>query len=301
MTANEAEEILSSICEKVQSELHRRGGDYKTSDLVIFVHQLLGELLRESYDEPDIKAMHTLYEHEYKLLAKDSIKSYKASNDELSDFNENVVKPQTDEVIENVDDASERFEQIHDRLKEQIIQANKTINILSERVVELEEKSSIDPLTKVYNRYALKEEFLKLSTIRGRQLDLHMMMLDIDDFKSINDAYGHIAGDKILIFIANILKKALRDGDKIYRYGGEEFLIVLNRISDEQCLLVGERILSYIRSNTLLFKEHKISITASIGATKYHEGDMINDVVERADTALYKAKESGKNRMEVHR
>jgi diguanylate cyclase (GGDEF)-like protein len=121
--------------------------------------------------------------------------------------------------------------------------------------------------------------------------------LDVDDFKVINDTFGHIAGDKILIFIANILKKTLRDGDKVFRYGGEEFVIVLNRITDEHCKNITLRILELIRKNKLIYKGQSINVTMSIGATKYKESDNEDTLMSRADKALYRAKNSGKNQM----
>jgi diguanylate cyclase (GGDEF)-like protein len=127
--------------------------------------------------------------------------------------------------------------------------------------------------------------------------DFHLLILDIDDFKSVNDKHGHLAGDKVLIFIANILKKTLRDGDKVFRYGGEEFVIILNRIDDEHCHKVTKRLLELIRSNKLIYKGEGLRVTMSVGATKYSAGDTPDSIIARADKALYKAKARGKNQM----
>jgi diguanylate cyclase (GGDEF)-like protein len=123
-------------------------------------------------------------------------------------------------------------------------------------------------------------------------------MLDIDDFKQINDNYGHITGDKILIFVASLLKKTLRDSDKIFRYGGEEFIIILNRNEDEEARLVADRILKLIRNNRLIYLGETINITASIGLTRLLKSDKTQeDLLQRADKALYKSKSDGKNRL----
>ncbi|MDQ7067948.1 MAG: GGDEF domain-containing protein [Sulfurimonas sp.] len=122
-------------------------------------------------------------------------------------------------------------------------------------------------------------------------------MLDIDDFKVINDTFGHVAGDKVIMFIANILRSTLRDGDKVFRYGGEEFVIILNRITPEVCLEVTNRILKLIRSNQLIYKGHPLSVTISIGATQYTNGDTPESIITRADKALYKSKINGKDQM----
>jgi diguanylate cyclase (GGDEF)-like protein len=122
-------------------------------------------------------------------------------------------------------------------------------------------------------------------------------MIDIDDFKVVNDTYGHVAGDKILIYLTHLLRKTLRDGDKIFRYGGEEFVVILNRISSDVCLDITNRLLELIRSNQLLYKGDSINITISVGTTQYHKGDTQDSLLERADKALYRSKTNGKNQM----
>jgi diguanylate cyclase (GGDEF)-like protein len=124
-------------------------------------------------------------------------------------------------------------------------------------------------------------------------------MIDADNFKLINDKFGHIAGDKVLIFLAKLFKKALRDGDRVYRFGGEEFIILLNRTDMEGAKLVAERLLTLCRSNKPLFQNQQISVTLSIGMTQLKEGDTIDTIIERSDTALYKAKNNGKDRLEM--
>ena len=101
----------------------------------------------------------------------------------------------------------------------------------------------------------------------------------------------------MLIFIANTLKKTLRDGDKIFRYGGEEFIIILNRIDDIHCKATTNRLIKLIRENKLIYKGSDIQATISVGATKFKEGDSPDSLIARADTALYKAKENGKDQL----
>jgi diguanylate cyclase (GGDEF)-like protein len=124
-----------------------------------------------------------------------------------------------------------------------------------------------------------------------------MLMLDLDDFKQINDNYGHVAGDKILIFISNILKQTLREGDKIFRYGGEEFIIILNRTDNIFCSKIANRILELIRANNLIYKGETLHATASIGTAVFIEGDTPDTFISRADKALYQAKKNGKNQI----
>ncbi|OHD80535.1 MAG: hypothetical protein A2W83_02670 [Sulfuricurvum sp. RIFCSPLOWO2_12_43_5] len=168
-----------------------------------------------------------------------------------------------------------------------------------EQVKTLELKTSLDPLTKVYNRYALQEH-LKVILEKGiLDFEIFVLMIDLDNFKQINDRFGHVAGDKVLIFIAKLFKKALRDGDRVYRFGGEEFIIVLNRTDLEGAKLVAERLLSLCRNNKPLFQNQQIPVTLSIGLTKVITADSIDAIIDRSDKALYRAKNNGKDRLEM--
>jgi diguanylate cyclase (GGDEF)-like protein len=168
-----------------------------------------------------------------------------------------------------------------------------------EQVKALETKTSLDPLTKAYNRYALQEHLKSVLDKENRDFDIFALMIDVDDFKLINDRFGHIAGDKVLIFITKLFKKALRDGDRVYRFGGEELIILLNRTDAAGAQLVAERLLNLCRNNKPLFQNQQIPVTLSIGLTKIVENDTIDGVINRSDTALYRAKKNGKDRLEM--
>ena len=173
------------------------------------------------------------------------------------------------------------------------------ITLLTDRVHELESKVSVDPLTKVYNRRAMEHYLTRFIEHNSREntLPMHLMMVDIDNFKSVNDTYGHIAGDKVLILLANLLKKTLRDSDKIFRYGGEEFIVALNRVSAEAVNVVAERISALVRKNRLKYRDREFGVTLSLGVTVLQPGDTIESLLERADKALYKAKANGKDQI----
>lgn len=151
----------------------------------------------------------------------------------------------------------------------------------------------IDPLTKISNRGYLD---LLMNKIETSKTSLAVFMIDVDNFKKINDTYGHAFGDKVLIKIAQTLSKTLRTSDEIIRYGGEEFLTILYRCDEKLANKIAERILEKIR--TIKFKEHKnISVTVSIGiAIKTNNNENIIDLIKKADNAMYKAKQLGKNR-----
>jgi len=241
----------------------------------------------------------TLFHNAYKELTKKSLESYAETNTKIENLNnihkEILLKCEEKEL--NLPEITSQFDDIQIQMAEEVIKANATIKHLSEQVVTLERNSNLDGLTKVYNRRALSTYLKEICSKEILPHDLYVLILDIDDFKKINDSHGHLAGDKVLIFIANILRKTLRDGDRVFRYGGEEFVIILNRLDNMQCKSITDRLIGLIRNNKLVYKGLGLSVTMSIGATKFIQGDTPDTLISRADKALYKAKESGKDQV----
>jgi diguanylate cyclase (GGDEF)-like protein len=237
----------------------------------------------------------------YKDLAHLGINAYAQSNEIFEKITQEHATLLDQNPMQQIDMKvlDEKFFDIQTHLSEEVSRANGLIRSLREQVKSLEVTSSLDPLTKTYNRYALLKHFEELLSRDKNLQELFVIMLDVDNFKSINDRFGHIAGDKILIFVAKLLKKALRDGDKIYRFGGEEFFILINRTDLEGAQLVANRLLSLCRQNKPLFQNEQISVTISMGLTKIHQDDTLDSLIHRADTALYRAKSSGKDKMEI--
>jgi len=241
----------------------------------------------------------TLFHNAYKELTKKSLDSYSQTNAKIENLT-SMHKKVLDECEKkdiNLPEITSKFDNIHNQMADEVKKANATIKHLNEQVVTLEKNSNLDGLTKVYNRRALSSYLKEVCSKEKLPHDLHALILDIDDFKIVNDTHGHLAGDKVLIFIANILRKTLRDGDKVFRYGGEEFVIILNRLNDMQCKNITNRILELIRNNKLVYKGIGMSVTMSIGATKFIQGDTPDSLISRADKALYKAKENGKDQV----
>lgn len=178
---------------------------------------------------------------------------------------------------------------------------------LSDRMkITLEEKliaekaAKTDIITGLYNRRA----YYEISEIEYQRLlrhpkELSVIMFDIDHFKSINDNYGHNTGDEILNRIGNIVKNLIREYDYAFRMGGDEFLVLLPETNDKQASQLAERIRKAIENYTLV-KNPKLVITASFGIAQYNQMDTsIEKLTRRADEALYQAKRSGRNRIEV--
>ncbi|PPC89591.1 MAG: GGDEF domain-containing protein [Methylobacter sp.] len=155
-----------------------------------------------------------------------------------------------------------------------------------------------DPLTRTNNRAsfdsALKRE---ISLANRNSNNMSIIFLDIDHFKRINDDYGHSCGDFALASVAGWIKDSLRDSDLIFRYGGEEFVILLSNTDFNGAKLLAERIRKTIENHTLAYGMDALKITASLGVSSLGEGDSAESIIERADTAMYEAKNSGRNRV----
>jgi len=189
-----------------------------------------------------------------------------------------------------------------EEIKEMIIKfsANliEKVNKMEERISELQAELDkaykellMDPLTKVYNRKALEKDLSEiLEKGKEKKLDLVLAIIDIDNFKEVNDKYGHIVGDFVLIKLSDTMKSLVRKTDKIYRYGGDEFILVFNRATLQHATMSIKRIIYKIYRTTLKYKEKYIKITISAGLTEHQQGDTIETILRRADEALYKAK-----------
>jgi diguanylate cyclase (GGDEF)-like protein len=168
--------------------------------------------------------------------------------------------------------------------------------------VKLHKLATTDPLTHIYNRRAffdIANSFFSL--VQRDKTQLAILILDIDYFKSINDTYGHVAGDKVLKHLVQTVQKCLRKSDIFARYGGEEFIILLPDADINAAQNVAQKIRTTVQNTPFIFKNgEQIPITVSIGCSQFQRDDTdLNDIIARADSALYAAKKNGRNRVEI--
>lgn len=157
-------------------------------------------------------------------------------------------------------------------------------------------KSLTCPLTKLKNRLAFDEAlYREVEFAKRHHTELSIILLDIDNFKLINDTYGHVVGDKILIGVAQILLKSKRHTDMIFRFGGEEFIILLNYIPHAGVFKTAERLRKSIENHLFECQDHRLKITISLGISHYRCDETESHFFEKADRALYLAKKSGRN------
>jgi diguanylate cyclase (GGDEF)-like protein len=302
MNKSNAKKILEEIYIDAIAKVDASEGMVSKYDLVSTLQNTLSSVAMLDLEAPNaLDVLHASLEDQFKHIALDTISSYDNSNKrmgELIGVQEETIS-NFDMPSININDIKNKFENIQTHMLDEVNKANSMIVGLTKKIEDLEKSSLIDHLTKTYNRNALSSDLLKLCSLENINDDIHLFVIDIDNFKSINDTYGHVVGDKVLIFLANILRKTLREGDKIYRYGGEEFIVLLNRIEKKESHQIAQRIVSLINSNRLIYKELNINITVSLGATTLRIGDTPDELITRADKALYIAKQNGKNRVEI--
>lgn len=165
----------------------------------------------------------------------------------------------------------------------------------------LKNQATRDPLTSLFNRRYFEDEVSKqILKAKTDGTPFSVLMIDADKFKNVNDTYGHKVGDKVLIELASTSERALRDKDIVARYGGEEFVVFLPGISAEQARGVADRLRESIASVVVYSDENRpVSFTVSIGVSSFEISDNIDTLIKTADEALYRAKQNGRNRVEV--
>ena len=198
----------------------------------------------------------------------------------LEDLNQKSLESQLNEMTAKVASLEKQSDSFEKQLQEQQI------------------KSMQDALTKLGNRAAYNEYIAKeMLRFHHKPFELAIVILDLDDFKRINDTYGHTAGDKTLQVIANTLTKKVATDAFIGRYGGEEFVLIYSGVNKEDLIKTLTSLKTYIARLPFKFKNNKVSITTSIGVSHVMKEDNMHITFERADKALYQAKSQGKNQV----
>jgi diguanylate cyclase (GGDEF)-like protein len=209
-------------------------------------------------------------------------------------YEEAISKGASDFVFKPV-----RFEELLLRLRRVL----KERQLTQERVHMLEKLKRLsitDGLTKLFNsRYFYNQLKAEIDRTARYQRPLSLLLLDIDKFKEYNDSYGHLEGDKVLLRLGQVIKSCLRKMDSAYRYGGEEFTVILPETEGDEAATVAERIRSAVDSEKYYPQDSNkpVAITISIGVTEYHDGEDVAIFVQRADKAMYLSKQSGRNRV----
>ena len=179
-------------------------------------------------------------------------------------------------------------------------QLSESQRLLIRECDDLKRKASIDGLTRLWNRAAITELLAAEMARAKRGVPLCVAMVDVDHFKSINDTHGHLVGDAVLVEIAARIRRALREIDAVGRYGGEEFIAVLSNCEVHTAEVVCERIRRSIESEKFATSAGPLAVTVSVGIAFFDaQQNDFEHIVGAADAALYRAKNKGRNRVEI--
>ncbi len=219
-----------------------------------------------------------------------------------------LVKKELENITEKIKthQQAEKQQQKRDTLKfaqmaDKIEAMKSETQALKESLKKANTEAITDPLTKLPNRMAYDRRFeAELARWRRNKTPLSLLMWDIDFFKKINDTYGHKAGDKTLMIIAKLLNKYCRETDFVSRFGGEEFTMLLSDTDKKSAFILAEKIRKIIAKTGFNSAGSAINITISCGITDLREGDTQESLFERADQALYKAKQNGRNQCVIN-
>jgi diguanylate cyclase (GGDEF)-like protein len=269
--------------------------------LSLLQNNLLQTVKRSHSFNSQIKSLNLQIEEKMRVINLD----VEAANDI------DTLKRLITEKMSSLNNDLKTKEQVEQKENSQLVQ---TIKEMASRVNELEHKTEQyqtrlaeqkfknlqDYLTLLPNRSAFDERFtLEYNKFQREHNDLCLVIADIDRFKSINDSYGHSAGDKTLQTVAKALKNAIRVTDFIARYGGEEFVLIMPHSRLEQVLKPLEKLRITVKSIPFKFKQQPVSVTISFGVTQLKQGDSMAQAFDRADEALYEAKRQGRDRIVV--
>lgn len=216
-----------------------------------------------------------------------------------------AVQQRLDNILLNLDQFQQRQQQSRQqtegriaRLKAQLLETEQESGKLRDQLIKQRLQAMTDSLTQLPNRFAyqvrLRHEYLRW---HRHQAPLSLVIIDIDFFKKVNDTYGHLAGDKVLAAVGLLLTESIRETDFVARYGGEEFILLLPETSMPEATKLANKLRLKVQELKIPYLEQQLQVTLSAGISNFNDGDEPDQVLARADTALYRAKQIGRNQV----
>ncbi len=266
-----------------------------------FFSEVADAELRKELEDSEQQVLNSFKDDGAKHLdiAKRSVISFSKAHEDIT----SVAKKQQ-ERLDNAPVSEEEehiafVESLHALNKDMYGELDKAHSKIIELTTDLNAAFSsltTDSLTKVGNRKGFVEDVIPLLEVgKSKTIPMILMMFDVDNFKFINDQHGYVAGDKVLYFIAQTIKTMIRDTDKVYRYGGEEFAVILTRCDVSKAFDLADKIRIKIENSNLFYLGRSVHVTISAGVTIHQQNDTFDGIIARAEKALYCAKKSNKN------
>lgn len=259
--------------------------------------------LRDMPNRVDIRKLCGVLRHlvDWSHGVADDMSEYRSVVSGVSNLLGSHVTPLDDEqrlatvgLLSRVVDANE---QLQVRLNEAEMMLKEQAGTISTYMSE----ARTDSLTGLPNRRALDEDLARqISEWKRHRRPLSVMMIDIDHFKKFNDTYGHQAGDAVLQQVAGLLRKTMREADLVGRFGGEEMAVVLPGTESQEACRAAERARKAISDASFTYEGQRLHVTVSVGASQCMEAESADELLRRADDALYAAKQAGRDRAYWH-
>jgi diguanylate cyclase len=208
-------------------------------------------------------------------------------------------KESLQEVVNKVAQNTQAMNEASHKFNHNLSTLSDELHTLKKSFAKVKEAALTDSLTQILNRRGFESQYQKeVASARERSSPLSLLLIDVDHFKKFNDTYGHLVGDEVLKFIALSCKKRIRPTDTVARFGGEEFIVILPNTHSEQAFKIAEALRMVFEKTKLQRKEEPKDLgklTVSIGIAILQKDDNFDSIFERADKALYLAKEKGRN------
>ena len=299
-------EILNQIVGSISDTLKKLNMEkYELEDFIIKVTQQLSKISEAMVADRKDHQSNSEDRQSLQLMMQNSMKTIEADFDNASEIGQlkNIMAKNLNQIQSGIEDfvsrANQRQESINqrnDHLVAQISEMDKKTRILKKKLDENHEKLMFDRLTGAGSRLSY-DEHLEQGIARWQRYGTSFTyaILDIDHFKNINDTYGHSAGDKALQIVARVMMSKIRKSDSLFRIGGEEFVLLLPSTEVEKAAPLVDKIRETISNSSIHCNQQRVVLTLSAGLTEPLENDTIESLYERADTALYQAKNSGRN------
>ncbi len=285
---------LKSVLEKVKPELGSSSGRAFSQ----FFQKKIEDEERIKTEKKELKGM--------VVSLGDTIREFAVFSGGVGDsLTEHIDKMRESEVTndilaikDQIISEANKIKEETQTLKVELEKYKEKTSELTKRLEQTEAEALIDSLTGAYNRNAYNADIVRfIKEFERYKHPFALIVLDIDHFKKVNDTFGHAKGDEILKIVAALVKNTIRETDKIFRYGGEEFVIWMPKVETNTAIQASDKIRRIIEGQKWEAIAKGLEVTASFGISCVKEGDTTTTVFDRADKALYKSKNSGRNQV----